>query len=35
MLRSEYIRKVKQQLFSRREALRRSLAGDMRSLRNL
>jgi DnaK suppressor protein len=35
MLRSEYIRKVKQQLFNRREALRRSLAGDMRSLRNM
>jgi len=35
MLRSSYIRKVKQQLFGRREALRRSLAGDIRSLRSV
>jgi len=34
MLRSTYIRKVKQQLYGRREALRRSLAGDIRSLRS-
>ena len=35
MLRSEYIRKMQTQLISRREALRRSLAGEMRSLRGL
>ena len=35
MLRSEYIRKVKQQLHTRREALRRALAGDIRSLRHM
>ena len=35
MLRAEYIRKIRQQLMNRREALRRSLAGDIRSLRDL
>ena len=35
MLRSEYIRKMQKQLLSRRDGLRRSLAGDMRSLRGL
>ena len=32
---TEYIRKVKVQLIKRREALTRSLAGEMRSLRSL
>jgi DnaK suppressor protein len=35
MPRTEHIRKVKQQLLRRRESLNRSLAGEMRSLRNL
>lgn len=35
MVRTEYIRKVKQQLIRRRESLTRSLAGDMGSLKNL
>ena len=35
MPRTEYIRKVKQQLVRRRESLTRSLAGEMRSLKNL
>ena len=35
MVRTEYIRKVKQQLIRRRESLTRSLVGEMRSLKNL
>ena len=35
MLRNEYIRKMKTQLVARREALRRSLAGEMGSLRGM
>ena len=35
MPRTEYTRKVKQQLLRRRESLNRSLAGEMRSLKNL
>ena len=35
MQRSTQVKKVRQQLVNRREALRRSLAGDMRTLRNL
>ena len=35
MVRTEQIRKVKQQLARRRESLTRSLAGEMGSLRNL
>jgi DnaK suppressor protein len=35
MVRNEQIRKVKQQLVRRRESLTRSLAGEIRSLKNL
>lgn len=35
MVRTEYIRNVKQQLLRRRESLARSLAGEMGSLKNL
>jgi DnaK suppressor protein len=35
MPRTEYTRKVKQQLLRRRESLHRSLAGEMRSLKTL